>query len=246
MLEAALWGFLAASSLMLGGAISVVVRVPPRVVAAILGFGAGVLISAVAFQLTEEAVKQGGRDAFVAGLALGAVTFWAGKRLMERKTGSLREHRRRAAEAASGEDGGGSASAIVLGASLDAVPESLAIGAGVALSGAPGLALIAAVFLSNLPEAIGASSGMRAGGRTGAHVLGIWLLLAVASGACAGLGYLALADAGGWISGSVQAFAGGAVLAMVADTMLPDAYLSGGDEIGLATVVGFAASYLMG
>ena len=247
MLEAALWGLAGASSLLIGAVLGALGRFSDRAIGLVLAFGAGTLISAVAFELTDEAFRLGGADAVVIGLAAGALAYYLGSVAIARGGGARRM-------AASDRDDSESSSALLLGAVLDGIPESAVIGITV-LEGEVGIPILAAVFLSNLPEAISSSQGMCAQGLGLRRVLARWTVVVIACGASAALGYGLLEDASGNTVGLIQAFAGGAVLTMLADTMIPEAYVHGMKEreprpwldkaVGLMTVLGFALAYLL-
>jgi zinc transporter, ZIP family len=235
--EAALWGAIGASSLLIGAIIGLVAPIPRTVIGLILGFGAGTLISALAFELTEEAYEVGGADAVTIGLAAGALTYFVGDRLIERRGGGDRMNSEREA--------GGPASALLLGAVLDGIPESAVIGLTLLGGGSVGVPVLAAVFLSNLPEALSSSRGMKRTGASTGHVLGVWTVVVAVSALAAGLGFALLDGASGNAVGLIQAFAGGAVLTMLVDTMLPEAFDRAKNWAGLATVLGFALAYLL-
>jgi zinc transporter, ZIP family len=238
MLEAAAWGALGASSLLIGAVIGLGLRLPPTAIGLILGFGAGTLISAVAFELTEEAFELGGADTVTLGLALGALSYFAGDELLARRGAA----RRMSPRGGSGPD---TANALVLGAVLDGIPESAVIGLSLLGGGGVSVPVLAAVFLSNMPESISSSSNMRRAGVGTRHVLTVWLGVVLISGISAAAGYGLLEGASDdWI-GLIQAFAGGAVLTMLADTMMPEAFKEGGRAVGLLTVLGFALAYLL-
>jgi ZIP family zinc transporter len=192
-----------------------------------MAFGSGVLISAVSLDLTTEALAQGGADATALGLAAGALVYFGGDRLLGR--------------------GGGDdeAEAIVLGALLDGIPESAAIGVTLLAGGGISVSFVAAVFISNLPESISASTGLEKEGRAKGWIYGLWLLIAAVSALAAGLGYQLLGGASDNVLGFVNAFAAGAILCMLADTMMPKAFREGGDKVGLVTVLGFALAALL-
>jgi ZIP family zinc transporter len=231
MLEAGLWGLFAASSLLLGAAAGLVLRLPQHAVAAITGFGAGVLISAVAFELTEEAYSAGGADAVALGLAAGAIVFFAGDRYIERM-----------------DDGGGdgTSKAIAFGATLDAIPESAAIGLSLVAGGTVSPALVGAVFLSNVPEALSSTASSMSHHDRGRVIL-TWSAIVVVSGVASALGYLLLDGASENLIAFTQSFAGGALLCMVTDTMIPLAYreYDRKPQVGLTTVLGFAVAFLL-
>jgi ZIP family zinc transporter len=237
VLEAIAWGGLGASSLLIGALLGTTGWIPKLAVGLILGFGAGALISAVSFELTEDAFDLGGADATAAGLALGALVYFAGDVALHARGASDRKMVRDEEEA--------SGTALLLGALLDGVPESAVLGITLLVGGDIGVAMLAAVFISNLPEGIGGASGMRAAGHSERSILGAWTLVTAVCALSAGLGYAVLDDASGEVVALIQAFAAGGVLTMLADTMIPDAYRQGGRVTGLMTVLGFALAALL-
>jgi ZIP family zinc transporter len=233
------WGLLAASSLVLGAAVALRVRIGLRTIGLIMGFGAGVLISAVAFDLVEEAVaKATGHGAALAGMFAGCGAFFGGDLLIDRAGG---EHRK----SAHGRDDGGSALAIVLGTVLDGIPESLVIGLTFYESGAVGAAYLAAVLISNVPEAISSTAGLAASGWRPRRILGMWTLIALTSGVASAVGFVAFRNSPPDVLAFVLAFAAGAILTMLADTMMPEAYEHGGKLVGVVTTLGFALAFLI-
>ena len=241
MLEAAWWGFVGGAALLVGALIGLYVRVPMRGVGLVMGFGVGVLISAVAFELTGAAYDRAGAWPVVLGLSAGALTFYGGDVLITRGGGRRRKDPSgtRAAATTSG------ASALVLGALLDGIPESAAIGVSLIGGGSVGTAVVLAVFLSNVPEALSASAGMKRDGRSVGYVLGLWSAVVVASTLASAAGYGLLGGASGSTLAFIETFAAGAILTMLADTMVPEAVEHAGPAIGLACVSGFIASFLL-
>jgi zinc transporter, ZIP family len=238
MAEAAFWGAVGASSLLIGAVIAIAVPLPRRVIGLVLGFGAGTLISATSFELTEEAFELGGADAVAIGLALGALAYFAGDSVIERRGGGNRM-------SSMGEQSAESANALLLGAVLDGIPESAVLGITLLEGSGVGVAVLAAIFLSNLPEAISSTTGMRMTGQRSGRVLTTWAVVVVVSAISAALGYGFLDGASGNLVGLIQAFAGGAVLTMLVDTMIPEAFARGHRAVGLFTVLGFALAYLL-
>ena len=235
------WGLFAGSSLILGGAIALAFPIRERLLGLIMAFGAGVLISAVAFELVAEAYETAaGSGSLALGLAAGALTFYVGDGLVDRMGGEDRKRMKGAAGA-----GAGSALAIVLGIVLDGIPESAVIGLGLLEGTGVSVAVIAAVFLSNLPEAIAATTGLEAGGWKRGRIMGLWVLVTVVSGLASLLGYVALDSAGPSALAFVLAFAGGAILTMLADTMMPEAFQHGGKLVGLVTTLGFGLAFAL-
>jgi ZIP family zinc transporter len=237
VLEAFLWGALAASSLVIGGAVALRVDVGRETLGLVLAFGAGVLISAVAYELALEAFTTAGSPAAPAlGFFAGVATFYLGDFFIDRMGGEGRKTMDPAARA------GGVALAIVLGIVLDGIPESAVIGMTL-LSGGVSVAVLAAVFLSNLPEAFAATANLRESGRSGRWIMGLWIVVALVSGLASLAGYALLDGASAGVTAFVLAFAGGAILTMLADTMMPEAFANGGKLAGVVTSVGFALAF---
>jgi ZIP family zinc transporter len=233
------WGLFAGSSLILGGVLALVLPIHDRVLGLIMGFGAGVLISAVAYELVAEAFEtSAGSGGTALGLAAGSLTFFVGDLLVDRMGGADRKK-------IHGTAGAGSALAIVLGIVLDGIPESAVIGLGLLEGTGVSVAVIAAVFLSNLPEAIAATSGLAAGGWRRGRILGLWVAVTLVSGLASLLGYAVFDSAGPAALAFVLAFAGGAILTMLADTMMPEAFEHGGKLVGLFTTLGFGLAFAL-
>jgi ZIP family zinc transporter len=203
-----------------------------------MAFGAGVLISALTFELTDEAYRQGGVAPVAIGLAAGALSFFTADWWLDHRGG---EHRKRSG----GQQAGGSAPAIVAGALLDGIPESIAIGISLVGNEAVSAAVVAAVFLSNVPESLSAATGLRKAGHSTRWILGLWGTVVVVSALAAGIGNVALGGAADELLAGIQAFAAGAILTMLADTMMPEAFEHGGSVAGLVTVFGFSTAFLL-
>lgn len=238
MLEAGLWGFVGGAALLIGALIGIYLPVSMRLVGLVLAFGAGVLVSALSFELTLEAYESAGAAATIIGLAAGSLTFFAGDLLIDRRGGDRRKN-------PEGMQAGAASGALVLGALLDGVPESAAIGVSLIDGGRVGVTVVAAVFLSNVPESMAASSGMKASGKSATYILLLWVAVTTASVVAAVLGFGLLSGAGPGLTAVVEAFAAGAILTMLADTMLPEAVRYAGPAVGVMTVVGFACAFLL-
>jgi ZIP family zinc transporter len=233
------WGLLAASSLVIGALIALRFRIPLRVIGLIMGFGAGVLISAVAFDLVEEAAgKSTGHGALVAGLFSGCLVFFGGDRLIDRLGGGNRKD----PTGAEGE-GGGSPLSIVLGTVLDGIPESMVIGLTIFEGGAVGAAYLAAVFISNLPESISSTSGLVTSGWVKSRILWMWIGIALVSGLASLAGYGLFQNSSPGVVAFVLTFAAGAILTMLANTMMPEAFEHGGKWVGIMVTLGFAVAF---
>jgi ZIP family zinc transporter len=238
MWEAAFWGFVGGFALLLGAVAGIWLPASKRFVGLIMAFGVGVLFSAVAFELTAEAYDTSGADAVVLGLLAGSLVFFGGDWLIDRRGG----HRRKSQNGSPADAG---AMALVLGALLDGIPESAAIGVSLVGGGSVGTAVVAAVFLSNIPESLSASAGMRKDGRSVRYVLGLWAAVLAASTVAAALGFVLLGSAPAVVIAVTQAFAAGAILTMLADTMVPEAVEHAGPLVGLVTAVGFTLAFLL-
>ncbi|VXD00079.1 ZIP family metal transporter [Sphingomonas sp. 8AM] len=242
---AGFWGLVGGSALVLGAAIAWFATLPQRLIASIMAIGAGVLISAVAFDLMDEAFRQGGFDSTATGFLGGAIVYTLANFLVSRRgakhrkrSGSNPNERQPDAQADSG-------AAIAIGALLDGIPESVVIGVSL-LSGAGVSAVtVAAVFLSNIPEGLSSAAGMKSSGRSAFYVFGVWGGIAVASALAAMIGNVALAGSSPDLIAGVTAVAAGAILAMLVDTMIPEATEATHDFSGLIAVVGFLIAFVL-
>jgi ZIP family zinc transporter len=234
VIVAVFWGAVGAAALLLGAVLAYAFSPSRKVIAVVMAVGTGVLIGSVSFELVEEALEN--RDvASVAVLVLvGAGAFTFGDWVVERGGGAERKD-------PMGAQAEGSPLAIVLGSILDGIPESFVLGLTV-LQGGVSVSLLAGVALSNLPEGMASSSGLRKAGWPTRRVVLLWGAVILVSAVSAGLGYLLLDPMSGRTGALVQAFAAGALLAMLADTLLPEAYAVEGIWTGALVVFGFAAS----
>ncbi|MBE1532021.1 ZIP family metal transporter [Actinomadura algeriensis] len=242
-IEAALWGFVSGAALLLGALVGYGVRVPRWCIASIMAFGAGVLMSAVSFELMAESYDQGGLAPAAIGAAAGAAAYTAGNALLSRRGA---RHRKRSGPGQPSEDQvAGSGTALALGALLDGVPESAVIGVSLLDGGAVSMVTVAAVFISNLPEGLSSSAGMRRAGRGKRYVFGVWGAIAAASTVSAVLGYTVVGGFPDSVIAAVTAVAAGAILAMITDTMIPEAVEKAHLAIGLVLVSGFLVSFAL-
>jgi ZIP family zinc transporter len=233
MSSAFFWGLIATSSLVIGGLLGSWWTPGRRTLGAILAFGAGVLFSAVAYELVFEAIHIAKLTGFpTMGFFAGAFTFFFSDRLIGRMGGSQRKATHQSNLVVP----------LVLAIILDGVPESVVIGLGILKGGAVSMAMLVAVFISNLPEAIAATTGMRSGGWSRTKILLLWLVIAVLCAGASAAGYGLLGGLSPlWLS-LVQSFAAGAILMMLANTMIPEAYGHGGKLAGVFLVLGFSVS----
>jgi ZIP family zinc transporter len=210
-----------------------------RLLGLVMAFGAGVLISAVAFDLVLDAFETSASQGGIAlGLLAGCATFFVGDALIDRLGGAERKR-------SSGQQESGSSLAILLGIVLDGIPESAVLGLTILQGGEISIAFLAAVWLSNLPEAVAASTGLAAGGWARSRILGVWVLVMLVSGLAALAGYGIFDGASPSTVAFVSAFAAGAILTMLADTMMPEAFQHGGKLVGIFTTFGFAVAFAL-
>lgn len=235
--EAFFWGLVGGSSLVIGGVIALRVEITRRLLGLIMAFGAGVLISAVAYELVHEAFETTAGDGGIAlGLLAGSAVFFAAELLIDRMGGGEQTSAGEGHAAQAGR-------ALVLGIILDGIPESLVLGLTVLQAGTVSVAFLVAVFLANLPEAIAATTALSRAGRNSGRILRFWVLVALGFGVTSLVGYVVLDTASPRTVAFVLAFAGGAVLTMLANTMMPEALRYGGKLAGLLTTVGFALAF---
>jgi ZIP family zinc transporter len=240
MVQAFSWGLIAACSLVIGGLVSFWLPVRRRALGLIMAFGGGVLVSAVAFELVEEAIETaGGIQALAIGLFAGSLVFYIGDEIIDRLGGA---DRKRSTRAQGPDLARTSGLAIVLGIVLDGIPESIVIGLTLLAGGKVGAAMVVAVFLSNLPEAIAATAGLSGSGWSRPRILGLWGAVVMVSALSAAAGYGLFGGAAPGTVAFVLGFAGGAILTMLADTMMPEAFEHGGRLVGVITTFGFATA----
>lgn len=207
-LEAAGWGLLGGGALVLGALVAWFVVIPRLVVAWVMAFGAGVLISALAFELVSEAEEVSGLIPTAIGFLVGAAAFVAANVLLARR--GAKHRKRSGGHQPAEQEQEGSGTAIAVGALLDGVPESVVLGASLLGGGGVGVAVLAAVFISNVPEGLSSAAGMKKAGRSARYVFGVWGGIAVASGVAAALGYLLLDGASPSVVAVITAVAAGA------------------------------------
>ena len=229
MLDAFGLGVLAQSSLLVAGLIVCWITIPTKIVGILAGFGAGAMISAIAFDLVPEAEEHIEMWQTVMWMLIGVAVFMVGDWLVDRKFGTA---------------GAGGAIGIVVGSVVDGVPESIIfgiqLGTGVAIS----IGFLVAVFVSNIPQAIAPSADLAESG-WGPRKLGtLWLVVVLACGVAAALGFLATDETSAAVGDRAAAVAAGGLLAMLTNSLMPFAFDRGKEWAGAATVVGFCLTML--
>jgi ZIP family zinc transporter len=246
MLQALFFGLLAGSAVFFGALVGIYTKINKKTIAAIMAFGSGVLISALSLDLMEEANASGGFIAVSIGFVLGGLFYVIGDYFIDNAGGHARKsvhsklHNKRnpGVVAISG-------MALFLGAMLDGIPESSAIGINLLSGTNMGILLLVAVFLSNFPEGASGAIGMKQAGKSNKYILVLWFSTVLISGLSAFVGYTFLGHSSEHFQAATMAFAAGAILAMITDTMIPEAFERGGRFVALMAVFGFLVAFII-
>lgn len=242
-LEAGFWGLVAGSALLIGAAVGYLAHVPQRLIAAIMAFGSGVLISALSFELMDEAYRRGGFDSTSLGFLGGAVIFTGANLFLSRH--GARHRKRSGGQQPSEHTHGGSGLAIAVGSLLDGIPEAIVIGLSLLEGGVVSRVAVVAVFLSNVPEGLSSAAGMKKAGRTAVYIFGVWGAITLVCGLAALAGFTLFQSFSPEVIAATTAVAAGAILAMLVDTMIPEAFEGTHNLAGLVTVAGFLAAFVL-
>jgi len=240
MIKIFIFSFLAGFSLIVGAMIGNIFKISQKIIAAIMAFGSGVMICALTFGLMEEAFKYGGFDAVVIGFLVGGAAFIAGDFIIHRFGG--RHYRKKKPFKALKETNG---KAIVFGALLDGIPESIALGISLFANNGIGVLMVGAIFLSNLPESLTSVNDLKKEGFSKKQIYLMWAAVSIVVVLTTILSYLFLKKLNLNILGIILSFASGAILAMLADSMIPEAFEDGGYLIGLLTILGFLTAFIL-
>ncbi len=239
---AGLWGLLAGGALLIGAIVGYFFRVSSRISAGFMAFGSGVLISALAFDLVEEAFKTGGIISTVLGFAAGAIIFTGANYILTLKGV---QHRKRSGNQQPGKGEEGSGLALAIGALIDGIPESIVIGLSMLKGGSVSMVAVIAIFLSNLPEGLSSAAGMKKSGRKATYIFGVWGAIAFISGLASIAGFTLFENLPPEVVSASIALAAGAILAMIVDTMIPEAFAETHNFAGLITVIGFLIAFYL-
>jgi len=240
---AGFWGLVAGSALLAGAAAGVLIALSKKTIAYIMAFGSGVLISALSFDLMAGAYKRGGFDSTSAGFLGGAVIYSIANWLLSRH--GAKDRKRSGGQQPSEKEQPGSGMAIAVGALLDGIPESIVIGLSLLHGHHVSKVAVIAIFLSNIPEGLTSAAGMRHAGRSAVYTFGVWGGIAFVLGVAAVAGNVLFSSASPEIIAATLALGAGAILAMVVNTMLPEAFEHTQHFSGLIAVSGFLLAFLL-
>src|SRR5699024_7110678 len=242
-IQAGLWGLLAGSALLIGAVIGYASKISQRTIASCMAFGSGVLISTLAFELMAEAWTTGTFTSVSIGFLGGALIYTLANVWLSQQ--GARHRKRSGNQQPSESEEPGSGTAIAVGALLDGIPESIAIGISMLEGGAVSLVTVIAIFISNVPEGLSSSAGMKKSGRSAQYIFLLWIGIALVSGIAALLGYSVFSGFSPEVVAATLAVAAGGILAMLTDTMIPEAYQTAHNYTGIITVIGFLVAFVL-
>jgi zinc transporter, ZIP family len=243
------WGFVVSVPLLLGCLLALATRLSQKTIAAIMAFGSGVLMASLAFSLMEEAFKiSQSIPPVIIGFMFGGLAFTVSNYYLSKRSrqGNIR-HRKKShgTEAGGGKEVSGLT--ILVGSVMDNIPENMALGISLAVGGTVDLVLLMAIFISNFPEGLSSSEGMRSSGRSKRSILFLWILAASAGTFSSAIGFTLSSFTEPKLLSIALSFAAGAILVMLAESMIPEAYEQGGaSRVGLAIMAGFALAFILG
>jgi zinc transporter, ZIP family len=248
LFEPLFWGFIASIPLLIGSIIASIVNLPKQVIAIIMAFGSGVLVAALAFSLIEEAFSLSESiTSVIIGFVLGGLSYTLANYILNRKSRGSTRHRKKS----HGENAGGgkdaSGLALLVGSVMDNIPENMALGISLVTGGAVNIVLIAAIFLSNFPEGLSSAQGMKSNGRSKKYIVSLWSVAVLIGTISSVIGFTFLSNTAPSTISIAISFAAGAILVMLAESMIPEAHAEGGSSrIGIATMAGFAIAFILG
>lgn len=234
------WGILAASAVFVGAVIGWRLNLSQRTTAGIMACGTGVLLSLIAFDTLDDALREGGLWPTAIAMAAGAAALSFGLRFLDRHGARDRKRAHTAIDTVHN-----AAGIVALATILDSIPESVIIGLNFANGEAVAIATVIAVFLSNIPEGISATRRMKRAGRSAGYVAGVWTAVALAGGIATFAGYRIFSGTPPLWTGMAQAVTAGAMLALIVDTMIPEAVAETLEATGLYVVAGFVVGFLL-
>jgi ZIP family zinc transporter len=251
-------GFIASIPLLIGCIVALFVSLPKGVIAVIMAFGSGVLVAALTFSLVEEAFSLSQSiPPVVIGFIFGGVSYSVANRILDKKSKGHRDSsvnsnttpvRNRKRSHGDNAGGGKSASglSLLVGSVMDNIPENMALGISLVTGGTVNIVLIAAIFISNFPEGLASTEGMKSNGRNKKYIIGLWSIAVIIGTISTAIGFAVLSKASPFVISIAISFAAGAILVMLAESMIPQAFEEGGSKIGLAAMAGFAVAFILG
>ncbi|MDB5191750.1 MAG: zinc/iron permease [Segetibacter sp.] len=237
------WGFIAGFALVIGALVGYFTNIPQRVIAGIMAFGSGILISTLALELMEDAYTKGGFASTSLGFVGGALVYTFANIIISKKGA---KHRKRSDHHQSSEvKTEGSGMALAVGALLDGIPESIVIGLSLLEGGKVSTVAVVAIFLSNIPESLSSATGMKKAGRSKKYIFSLWIGICLILSLASLAGFAIFSHFPPNVISATIAVAAGAILAMIADTMIPEAFELTHNYTGLITVLGFLAAFVL-
>lgn len=242
-IQAGTWGLTAGSALLIGVVIAYFADVPHRGMAVVMSFGSGVLISAISFELMGDAYRNGGIDSAIIGFLTGAAVYTVANFYLVYN--GARHRKRSGIQQQSDREERGSGIATAVASTLDNLAESAVIGLSMLVGGTVNLVLVIAIFISNIAEGLSSAAGMKNAGRSALYIFAVWGFIFLVTGLVSLGGYTFFQKFSPEVISSAASMAAGAMLAMIADTMLPEAFGEENDFAGLITAVGFLVSFVL-
>ncbi|MFC9709819.1 ZIP family metal transporter [Paenibacillus sp. NPDC056933] len=238
---ALMWGGISASAVVIGALAALFLKIPKRVIGWIMAFGTGTLIGAAAFELIGDALNDGGIVPTAIGFTSGAVVYTLFDLLISSKGGA---GRKRSGEVGTGESNQ-SGLGIFAGTVMDAIPESIMLGASLLTGNGISVVLVVSIFVSNIPEGLSSTVGLQRNKYTRSKIMLMWLGVLLISALAALGGYLFLEQLPKEMGAAIGAFAGGGIIAMICSTMMPEAFEEGGPVVGFIASMGLLVSLLL-
>ena len=240
---ALMWGAISGSAVLLGALLALFLSIPSKLIGFIMAFGTGVLIGAAAYELLEDSANEGGLLPTIIGFTAGALVFTLFDWYVSRKGGAGRK--RSVRTSGKKEASGSSGLAIFAGTVLDAIPESIMIGASLIAGQGVSMLLVIAIFISNIPEGLSSTAGLKQDNFSKSKIMLLWLGVLVISTLASGAGYEFMDHASGYTKAMIASFAGGGIIAMVSSSMMPEAYEDGGPLTGFVAAMGMLCSLIL-
>ncbi|MFJ2044085.1 MULTISPECIES: ZIP family metal transporter [Paenibacillus] len=241
MWTAFMWGGISASAVVLGALAALFLKIPKRVIGWIMAFGTGTLIGAAAFELIGDALNDGGIVPTAIGFTSGAVVYTLFDLLISSKGGAGRKRSENTGNGDSSQSGLG----IFAGTVMDAIPESIMLGASLLAGNGVSVVLVVSIFVSNIPEGLSSTVGLQRNKYSRSKIILLWLGVLIISALAALGGYLFLEQLPDEMAAAIGAFAGGGIIAMICSTMMPEAFEEGGPVVGFIASMGLLVSLLL-